>query len=132
MPDTVSAAEVSVIQNTRALLPEGFQDGVSIAFQGGKIIEICDHTRRADRIIDGSDMTLDDVIWTFEYGRTEGNVQGFAFADIDTIEATGPNHVTADLPPLTEAAPPVVRLVRRAARSATGDRARDPPPAAPT
>ena len=24
---------------------------------------------------DGSDLTLDDVIWTFEHGRTEGNVQ---------------------------------------------------------
>lgn len=46
---------------------------------------------------DGSDLTLDDVIWTFEHGRTEGNVQSFAFADIDTIEATGPNQMTVTL-----------------------------------
>ncbi|MDF1747300.1 MAG: alpha-D-ribose 1-methylphosphonate 5-triphosphate diphosphatase [Alphaproteobacteria bacterium] len=58
MPDSVSAAEVTVINNTRALLPEGLQEGVSIVFQGGKIAEITDHTMVADHVIDGSSMTL--------------------------------------------------------------------------
>jgi alpha-D-ribose 1-methylphosphonate 5-triphosphate diphosphatase len=58
MPDSVSAAEVTVIHNTRALLPDGFQDGVSVAFQGGKIIEVSDTIPDADQEIDGSGMTL--------------------------------------------------------------------------
>jgi alpha-D-ribose 1-methylphosphonate 5-triphosphate diphosphatase len=58
MPDSVSTAEITVIKNARALLPDGFQDGVSVTFQGDKIIEIADHATPADRVIDGSEMTL--------------------------------------------------------------------------
>lgn len=58
MPDSVSTTEITVIKNARALLPDGFQDGVSVTFQGDKIIEIADHATPADRVIDGSEMTL--------------------------------------------------------------------------
>lgn len=47
---------------------------------------------------DGSELTVDDVVFTFEHGRDfEGHVNGGAFQNIDTVEATGPNTVAITL-----------------------------------
>ncbi len=59
MPDSIATQESVTLRHTRALLPGGFQDGVTIAIQDGRIVEIGDGPGPAAELeIDGRNLTV--------------------------------------------------------------------------
>ncbi|MDW3204916.1 MAG: alpha-D-ribose 1-methylphosphonate 5-triphosphate diphosphatase [Alphaproteobacteria bacterium] len=59
MPDSITTQDSVTLRNVRALLPEGFQDGVTIAIHDGRITEIGDGAGPAAAVdIDGSGLTV--------------------------------------------------------------------------
>lgn len=59
MPDSIMTQGSVTLRNVRALLPDGFQDGVTIAIQDGRIVEIGVGSGQPAAVeIDGSDLTV--------------------------------------------------------------------------